>query len=199
MSEQKHAMTALELLNLRLEMKQTPVTLAALLGVNVHTYYRWERTGAIPSGMVTCLNLLSQKELAPARKSTDRRITRNIKLKFMNGVRYGNLVIVGPAAPIGTSHHRHLKVRCECGVEKVVRSSVLLGMTKCGNNCEAKAFVEVATPGSTMSDLGDMPDLDAPQSEWSAYHVRKLHERAAALPPELPTRVEEDEEWEAGL
>ena len=198
-------------------MQQSPRTMADKLGVSVHTYYLWERGREIPRYFALAIKFLATQGL-PADPTLRHNATAAYKTGFSKGARFGRLVVVGIAPKAGVSRHSRVEVLCDCGEEKVMRTTSLAAATQCSRQCRLngtplpapeetsyKPYTPAAytTPAPPDCDP-DEPDLDAPDIEWRKYNDRKEREAAAAVAAattaaEATTTTTPDEEWEEGL
>ena len=210
-------MTTYELRQLREEMQQSPRSMAAKLGISVHTYYLWERGRDIPQYFALAIKFLAAQDL-PADPTLRRKATIAYKTGFSKGARFGRLVVVGSAPKAGVSRHSRVKILCDCGAEKEMRTSCLTAATQCSRQCRLngsplpppevtpyKPYAPAAHPSPPPPpDCDpDEPDLDAPDIEWLKYHARKEKEpaaRQATSSSDTPAPPPADEEeWEEGL
>lgn len=192
MPDIQDTLTASELHNIRVGMGQTPRSMADHLGVNINTYYHWERTGKIPRIAAVAVQLMAAQPPASHPPAVRQRAAKAFKAKFLPGARFGQLVVVSAAPSLVGSCHRRVKVVCDCGREKVLRAALLETITQCGQSCKASTHRDAAAHTHTPPQMveGDAPELDASPEEWSAYNLRKLHEDNAPA---------DAGDWEAGL
>jgi len=184
--------------------------MADKLGINIHTYYNWERGREIPRYFALAIRFLATQDL-PKDPHLRHKATTAYRTGFTRGARYGRLVVVGSAPRVGVSRHTQVKVQCDCGVEKEMRTTNLAAATQCSRQCRLNGTPlptpEVTTynpyaptayvpPPPPESDP-DEPDLDAPEVEWLKYQDRKAKKVAAAAA--AAAAAEGDNEWEAGL
>lgn len=203
-------MTTHELRKIREEMQQSPRTMADKLGINVNTYYLWERGREVPQYFALAIRFLATQNL-PKDPHMRRRPDDARRTQFSPGARFGRLVVLGDAPPTKGSRHCRVKVQCDCGEETVMRATNLVDATRCGCYCRLNGTPlptpEVTTykpytptayvpPPPPESDP-DEPDLDAPEVEWLKYHDRKAKRVAAAAA--AAAAAEGDNEWEEGL
>lgn len=216
-------MTAHELRQIRESKHQSPRSMADAIGVNVNTYYLWERGKPIPRYFQLAIRFLATQDLpkVASRRNSAIDASRNA---FAFGARFGRMVVLGKAPTAGKSRHRRLKVQCDCGDIKVMRASSLVGATQCSIYCPlngtpiptaekpAPQPAPRPTPRQTILPTPippppdpDEPDLDAPDIEWRKYNARKAAELQAAADAlsdtiaacDDPTPLDED--WEDGL
>ena len=201
MPDIQDTLTAAELHNIRMGMRQTPRSMADHLGVNINTYYVWERTGKIPRVASVAVRLMAAQPPSTHPPAVRQRAAKAFKAKFLPGARFGSLVVVSSAPSLAGSFHRRVKVLCDCGREKTLRAATLADLTQCGPSCAASTPRDTPAPLPPPMAEGDAPELDASPEEWSAYNLRQLHE--SNTPTNTPADAAPDEDattdWEAGL
>jgi hypothetical protein len=212
MSYSSEPLTALELYEIRTHLRQSAIAMAGLLGVNVNSYYHWERTGKIPKSIsVAARFLATQTQIAEAPTEKARPI-KKFRAQFLPGARFGSLLVVAHAPSLPNSRQRQVQVRCDCGKTLVLPPRDLEKMTKCSPACK---FTPVA-PTTAPADAGDGGDedtlgLDATFLEELEFLKRKEREKQEVLnaafdelndeiaPYDDQTPVDAIGEWEEGL
>ena len=127
-------MTTHELRRIREGMQQSPRFMADELGVSIHTYYLWERGREIPQYFAMAIKFLASQDL-PKDPTFRLRPADAFRTQFAKSSRFGRLVVVGVAPKAGVSRHSRVKVQCDCGVEKEMRTSCLAAATQCSRQC----------------------------------------------------------------
>jgi DNA-binding XRE family transcriptional regulator len=212
-------MTTHELRKIREEMHQSPRSMASHLGISVCTYYLWERGRPIPPYFALAVQFLATQSL-PKDPFLRRRPGDASRTKFAPGARFGRLTVVGNAPPTGGSRHGRVKVLCDCGEEKGMRTSNLLSAIQCCRHCplgDAPIPVEETTPYQPYASVSpplpaadpDEPEIDEPDIVWRLYNdrmERKREEELLAAADELNDDADPrddlpplDEDWEEGL
>ena len=157
--------TASELRNLRVQLRQTPRSMAKHLGVCPARYYRWERVGKVPllaSLAVQLIALLGLPEECPLL----RRNARSSRERFQTGTRLGRLVVLRLIKPGGGQNLR-VAVQCDCGVAKTWQAPMLNRYRQCSITCAlSKALMPPDAPPTTPPPP-DSQTPDAPE-EWEA-------------------------------
>ena len=207
-------MTAHELRKLREEKHQSPRSMADALGININTYYGYERGKPIPRYFQLAIKFLATQDL-PKAPSRRRSASDAIRAEFAPGRRFGRLVVVGIAPHTGGSRHRRVQVQCDCGEWKVMRATSLAEASECGYYCPLKGtrFPSAEATSARMRSSTteapplflpnppdpDEPDLEAPDIEWLKYNDRKEREKAVELKAASGELNLSDNELEAGL
>lgn len=199
MSNPSEPLTALQLYEIRAQLRQSAVAMAGILGVNSNTYYHYERTGKIPRPVAVAARFLATQTQIAERPTEKTRTVAKFKSRFLPGARFGKLVVVSHSPTPKGSRRPQVQVRCDCDKELVLRIHDLELMTHCGPTCKVRPpkpqLVIADAPTNSGADP-DEPDLEAPTIEWLKYNDRKAREKEA---PNSPTPAPAEEEWEAGL
>lgn len=162
-------LTASELRHLRVQMQQTPRSMAELLGVRLPRYYQWEREGKISIAVSLAVRFLATQD-PPAHKPLPARRARSYSERFQPGTRIGRLVVLQIFRP-GLGMNLRIAVQCDCGAAKTWQANMLDRYHQCSTTC-------------ALADTPVPDDADAP---------------APAPDPAPASATAPTEEWEAGL
>lgn len=154
MSDQPDLLTAANLRKMRLQMQQTPRSMAKLLGVRLARYYQWERVGKFPVVISLAMKFLATQE-PPAEAPLIQRRVRSSQERFQAGARLGRLVVLRIIKPGGGMNLR-IAVQCDCGVVKTWQAPMLNRYRQCSRTC-------------ALADTPLPPDATpATHGEWEA-------------------------------
>jgi hypothetical protein len=112
--------------------------MADALGINIATFYLWERGKPIPKHFELAIKFLATQELPKAQQNR-RKPDGGFQTKFAPGARFGRLVVVANVTQeAGRSRHRRVQVQCDCGEWKVMRATLVAGAMECSYHCPLK-------------------------------------------------------------
>ncbi len=133
MSEIPKALSASELRDLRVKMKQNPRSMAKLLDVDLPRYYRWERKGGATQTVALAMHFLALQSL-PDEAPRLRRTNQPFRQRYKPGTRVGRLVVLNfVEQPSGMN--LRIAVQCDCGVAKTWQVSMLSKARQCSASC----------------------------------------------------------------
>lgn len=197
MSNSSEPLTALQLYEIRVSLRQSAVAMAGLLGVNCNTYYHYERTGKIPRPVAVAARFLSTQTQLAERPTEKSRGIAKFKARFLPGARFGKLMVVSHAPSTTPSSKRpHVHAQCDCGRVLTLQIHDLELMTQCGPGCKAiLAAPATALPPSTLADddggSEDTLGLDATYREELAFMLRKQKAEEAERQARLDAALDE--------
>lgn len=172
--------------------------MAGFLGINVNTYYHYERTGKIPRPVSIAARFLSTQTQISEKPTARPREIAKFRARFLPGARFGTLLVVRHSPSPEGSKRPHVLVRCDCGREMDLSIHALERMTQCGPACIAGHPPILNAHSPTPGEEDDLLDIDATPEERHAYNLRKFKEQIAAEKA-AAAAIPAEEEWEAGL
>lgn len=159
MSTQTERLTASELRRLRVQMGQTPRSMANILGVRLPLYYQWEREGKVSPVASLAVRLLAS-QAPPEDKPLPERRTRSYSERFQPGTRFGRLVVLRLIHP-GHGLNMRVAVQCDCGVVKTWQANMMDKYRQCSRTTCALAdtpFPDDAPIPATAAPSTPTPD-----------------------------------------